>query len=122
MSIPAWPETLPQTILMGDYSETIPKTLVRTPMGAGPSKTRRVSGMNSRFINASLLLTKAQVEIFDEFIMTTLLGGSLSFTWTHPRTEEACDCRIEVSEDNAPTYGQASGDIIKVNFRLEVLP
>lgn len=122
MAIPEWPADLPQTILMSDYNEEIPKVLIRTPMGAGPSKVRRVTGMNSRFINVGLLLTKAQVIIFDEFLMTTLLGGSLRFTWTHPRTEASIDCRIVIDENNSPSYGQASGDLIKVNFQLEILP
>ena len=117
-----WPVDLPQEILMGDYQETTPKITIRTPMGAGPSKTRRISGLNSRFINASLLMTKAQVVIFDEFFMTTLLGGSLTFEWTNPRTGAACDCRIVAGESDSPTYGQASGDLIKVSFQLEILP
>lgn len=117
-----WPVGLPQTVLMGDYSEVVPKILIRTPMGAGPSKTRRITGKNSRFINVGLLMTRVQVESFDVFVMTTLLGGSLHFTWSHPRTEVACDCRITVSEDNAPMYGQVSGDLVKVSFQLEILP
>jgi phage-related protein len=122
MTIPAWPVDLPQEILMKDYGENIPKILIRTPMGAGPAKVRRVTGMNSRFVNVGLWLTKAQVEIFDAFVMTTLLGGTLHFTWTHPRTEATIDCRIVCDQENAPSYGEASGDLIKISFTLEILP
>ncbi|OGP64588.1 MAG: hypothetical protein A2169_01095 [Deltaproteobacteria bacterium RBG_13_47_9] len=122
MAIPEWPVTLPQDILAADYQETLPKVVIRTPMGEGPAKTRRVSGLNSRFVNVGLIMTKAQVEIFDEFFMETLLGGSLHFTWTHPRTDEAIDCRITASESDVPIYGQVSGDLVKVSFQLEILP
>ena len=122
MAVPVWPVGLPQDILQSDYQETPPKLLIRTPMGAGPAKTRRTIGLNSRFVNVGLILTKAQVAIFDTFLVTTLLGGSLHFTWLHPRTGAAIDCRIMSGEDNSPTYGQVSGDLVKVNFQLEILP
>ena len=117
-----WPVDLPQVPLMEPYSETFPKTLIRTPMAAGPAKVRRLIGSNSRFVSIGMYLTAAQVVIFEEFLTTTLLGGSLHFTWLHPRTAAAIDCRIVVDENTAPTYKVITMDMIRVDFQMEILP
>jgi len=119
-----WPTSLPQNPLIDPYSEALPKLLIRTPMGSGPSKIRRLIGNNSRFISIVLDLTQAQVVIFEEFFLTTLLGGSLHFDWVHPRTGAACDCRIVSDESSGPSYKHIGGsdELTRVDFQLEILP
>ena len=121
--MPAWPATLPQQISEEGYDEQLPRVSIRTPMDAGPAKARRVASSNSRFISANLKMTFAQAEIFDAFFLTTLKGGSLAFTWTHPRTGNAIDCRIVSDRESGPSYSQpVSDESIIVSFTLEILP
>lgn len=117
-----WPVELPDEPLLQAYNEQLPKMIVRTPMDQGPAKTRRLSSTNSRFVNVEFIFTEAELEIFDEFFMTTILGGALSFTWVHPRTLAIVDCRIMVDSSQGPSYQKSSNDLFSVEFVLEILP
>jgi hypothetical protein len=58
-------------------------------MDVGPPKARsRVTKAVSKF-QVEIVMTAAQVVTFETFYKTTLSNGALSFTWVHPRTQEA---------------------------------
>jgi hypothetical protein len=121
--MPSWSATLPQLVDEDGYNERPPRGSIRTPMGAGPAKARRVSSSNSRMIDVSLKMTFAQVETFDAFFLDTIKGGALSFTWVNPRTQVSKDCRIVADSENGPSYSQPDSDeSIIVSFTLEILP
>jgi len=84
--MPLWPTGLPQAPSKDGLSEQAPNTVIRTPMEAGPTKVRRRFTAGIRPFTMTFLLTKAQVELLDGFYWTTLVGGSLTFDWVHPRT------------------------------------
>lgn len=67
-------------------------------MDAGPAKTRirfeRPSTMSVEF-----LMTTAEVTIFESFVNTTLSGGVLRFTFTHPRKLSSVEVRIVAGQD-----------------------
>lgn len=90
-------------------------------MGAGPSKTRRITSRNSSFIDVSFLMTYGQAEDFVEFYRDDLLGGALTFTWKHPRTQVDAVCRIVGDENDAPIFTGAE-TMMEVSFKLEILP
>ena len=116
-----WPNTLDIKPLADGYSEPLPRTILRTPMDAGPANVRRQISISPRLIPIEIPMTAAEVEDFDEFFMETLLGGALMFTWTHPRTGDAIDSRILVDAGNGPELAYHEGDYL-VRFILEVLP
>lgn len=113
-----WPATLPQSLEAGSYNEEDSSVLIRTDMGVGPAKIRRRQTAKTVNITASLTLTEAQVETFQTFYDTTLAGGALEFTWTHPRTGASTDFRF-IKPVSLMNMGL---DIYRLNMALEILP
>lgn len=112
----SWPASLPEINAEG-YSEEDEDGLVRTQMDAGPEfRRRRFTAVPTR-ITSSLLLTDAQVDTLLAFYRSTLSGGSLSFTWEHPRTEAAVDMRF----NSFPSISGGPFNFL-VSLDLEILP
>ena len=63
-------------------------------------------------------MTTAQVATFDTFFVTTLTDGTISFTWTHPRTGAGATLRFV----EPPVYVPVGGDYWKAVIKLEILP
>ena len=80
----AWPSDLPQKPLVQGFSETPPNLLTRSPMDVGPAKVRRRSTAGVTVLQCVFRLTTTQRASLLTFWQTTLAGGSLSYTWTHP--------------------------------------
>jgi hypothetical protein len=115
----AWPGTLPQEPLYDGFSETAPNTVLRTRMDAGPPKQRRRYTAGVRVFSMSLVLTKAQVAVLDDFYLNALNGGVDAFTWQHPRTLAAASLRFA---GEPPTYKPWSDDCWTATLTLEILP
>lgn len=113
-----WPTTLPTRPDRSSYQEIVPNTVIRTAMDAGPPKMRQRYTAGIRGFDLSFMMTKAQVATLDAFYITTLVGGSLSFTWVHPRTEAAATFRFV----EPPQYQAMSGSLYRVTAKMEILP
>jgi hypothetical protein len=113
----AWPSTLPQQMDQEGYSETPPKLGIRTTMDSGPAKTRKRFSSGVRPISGSMPLTAAETEILDDFYLNTLQGGTLTFTWVHPRTGAAATFRF-TKEPSYSSYGAS----FKTSLDLEIMP
>ncbi len=74
-----WPITLPAYPLLEKYAEAMPNTTIRTDMETGPAKVRQRTTAGVRRLSVGYLLSKAQVSTLEEFYLTILKGGSLSF-------------------------------------------
>ena len=123
MADAVWPPSLPAEALLAGLEETPPELRLRTAMDAGPAKVRRRFTAGVRVFSVSLLLTRAQVQTFDEFLLTTVEGGSLPFTWKHPRTGNPIDFRfVELPRYAARAPRQLAGDYWSLSFTLEALP
>ncbi|NNG04360.1 MAG: hypothetical protein HKM95_09700 [Inquilinus sp.] len=116
--MPVWPAALPQDVLIAGYSEEVPETTIRTQMDAGPAKVRRRFSAGVRKFAVTVALTRAQVQILDDFYLTDLQGGALRFDWTHPRTLAAVQFRFLT----APRYASQSQIDWLAQLQLEVLP
>lgn len=117
MANPLWPATLPPLTELASFNEQPPDLLLRTPNASGPPKIRRRATANIRPLAGTLLMTKAQLDIFDAFFVTDLLGGAIPFDGTHPRTGAAMSANLK-----RPGYRHASGPYWEVAIELEVLP
>ncbi len=116
--MPTWPDTLPAAPLLESFHETTPDSTIRTEMDAGPAKLRRRTTAAVRRMNVGYLLSKAQVATLEDFYLTTLQGGTIPFTFTHPRTDDAVSCRFV----QPPEYGANNGNYFKAALELEVMP
>lgn len=114
----SWPITLPPITTPDGYSETTPDVLLRTNMDAGPAKVRRRFTAGVRPITISHVLTAAEVDILDTFVVTTIEGGALTFTMDDPRTQVTKTFRLI----EQPTYTGVGGDNYQVSLKLEILP
>jgi hypothetical protein len=87
MTTAVWPAGLPQRVLVNGYQERAPKIMSRTPMDAGIAKARRRFTAAPKLVDCQFRMTSAQVDTLMAFFNDTLAGGTLPFTWLHPRTQ-----------------------------------
>ena len=120
MTIPVWPEALPQYLIFNGYKEAPPDVVLASKMEIGPDKLRRRASNGPRPIQGKLPpLTSAQVDVLLDFYEIDLLDGSLRFSWLHPRTGAPAEFRF-VSRPE-PTGDDASA-AYTVALDLEILP
>jgi hypothetical protein len=117
MSVPAWPETLPQYVFIEGYNQAFPDLLQRTNMEVGPAKVRRRSSCGAAPLNCITYLTDDQFETLDDFYNDTLSAGALRFAWLHPVYETAVEMRFT----KVPAWVREGKDL-KVTMILEILP
>ena len=118
MAIPAWPGALPQELLVNGYSQSFPDITIKSNVDAGPAKVRRRFTAGVEPVSGTMIMTTAQLATLDTFFNTTLLGGSLRFSWTKPPAHSvACEMRFT----EVPSWTKVEGDY-EVSLSFEVLP
>jgi len=117
MSIPTWPESLPQFLLMDSYEETAPDVLIKSNMETGPAKVRRRVTAAVRPVKGHQIMTPEQLTEFKTFFNTTIYGGALRFAWTDPTSGESVEMRFV----DAPTWSSQDG-YYRVSMNMEILP
>lgn len=117
MSVPVWPETLPDEALIEGYSRAFPNKLLRSSMETGPAKVRRRVTSGVAPLKGAIYMSRAQLTTFTTFYETTLAGGSLRFSWTDPVTNTSVEIRFA-----EPPSWTLVGVEAKVEFSLEILP
>ena len=118
MTIALWPEALPAAPLAERYQETLADTLVRSKVDQGPDKLRRRTTAGVAEISASYMLDTDQSAILADFYTSTLAGGSLPFTMSHPRSGDAITVRFK----RAPQLSARNGTHYLARLELEVMP
>lgn len=118
MTIPAWEASLPQKLLTDGYTESPANTTIKSDPDMGPSKVRRRFTAGVRLITGNIVVTATQLETFKTFYNSTLLGGSIRFSWLEPPTyNTACEMRFT----EMPSW-IAVGNYYKISLSLEILP
>lgn len=121
MNIPIWPESLPLAPLLAAYNESHSSLAASVTTGNKSILLRRNATRAQPKLNVAFALSRKQVEYFETFFNDTLAGGTLRFTFEHPRKRE----NIEVSFDPTNESGftiepQDSMEVYKVSFTLIV--
>ncbi|MEO5341100.1 MAG: hypothetical protein H7837_11400 [Magnetococcus sp. MYC-9] len=117
MSTPSWPTSLPQYVLRDGYREELPNTTLRTPMEVGPAKVRRRTSAAPKQVECQMDLNAEQLDILEGFYQSTTAGGSLAFSWPHPRTRTTTLFRFT----SPPVFHPVSGLLWNVTLKLEIL-
>lgn len=92
---------------------------VRSTMDSGPPKARtRYSAVVYTFEGSIGLLASADVDALFAFYDTTLVFGSLPFTWVHPRTAAAATFKFQ----ERPAITGTQGVKFQVSVKLMILP
>ena len=80
--MPTWPATLPQQLV--GTSDMFDDPNIRTSMDTGPGTVRRRTPSPTNDVSVPMILRGSQRKIFDDFFITDLKHGSLSFDWEDP--------------------------------------
>jgi hypothetical protein len=117
-----WPSTLPglsvNTTITDDESRLI------SPMDAGPSTVRNRFTAITQTVKSGMIVTGAQLAIFNTFLRTTLSQGASSFNWVHPATGAPCVMRFK----KKPEWSCVKASVVPDNrlwqgsMELEILP
>lgn len=115
-----WPTSLPQSP-QKDFQETVGINIVRTSMDSGPAK-QRVRSRRPSQLSLSFIMTTAQTQTLESFIITTL-KGTKRFDFKHPRTGTTVECRVvPQGEGEFYTLQYRAPGYWQVNLKFEILP
>jgi hypothetical protein len=117
--VDAWPATLPQCLNVG-YNEAIGDGLIETQPDQGPPISRRRASAVTRPLSGEMRMTRSQIADLRTFVETTLLGGSLPFTFKDPTASG--ELLVKFSKGNQPSWLQIGAGVYRVNITLTVLP
>jgi len=79
-----WPVTLPQYPLISNHSTKLQTQSIRSKMDIGPAKVRRRFSAGTSDWSCSIIVpTVAILDVFNDFYLNTLQGGSLTFDWAY---------------------------------------
>lgn len=118
-----WPSFLPQFIDREGYTRTPRSVLVRTEVSSGPPKVRRRSTARSQTLTVNMVMSKAQLDIFEQFFTQNLGYGALSFNFPEPENPTSTIVvRFDSSSDTLYSI-TPDGDTIdfSVALNLEIL-
>jgi|GEM_PF-627877 len=82
--MPMWPLILPQRPQQNSYKRTLPNMTIRTDMETGPAKVRWRGGNSPQTVEASYILTDAQRDALETFVMEVVKQGAICFDWPDP--------------------------------------
>ena len=117
MPIPSWPADLPQNILAQGYKGELPNNLLRTSMDVGPAQVRRRGTVAVEPVTGNILCTPTELATLETFYETTLLDGTLRFSWVQP---EDGTTAVEMRFTEPPTWSWVDG-YYEVALSLEIL-
>ena len=112
-----FPSSLPKPLYVS-YNESAKDVTIRTQMGVGPDKVRRRFTAAVQNLQYTIICSFAELATLETFYDDDTKGGSLSFTYTHPRTSATVTARFT----SPPSWRAATPTHFNVSIELEVLP
>lgn len=95
-----WPLVLPQTPQRTNWKNKIPNNQLRSDMDDGSSKVRRKGGGKQFNVEATYVLTKAQMLALRSFVMDTIRDATLCFDWPEPIEGKVVRAEIKGGTDS----------------------
>jgi hypothetical protein len=120
MTASAWPSGLPQNVLISGYQEGVGDGLLEYQPETGPTISRLRTSSSARPLTVNFELTSAQIAILRTFYGTTLLGGSLPFTF--PGVTESATYLVKFQKSGIPKWTSLGGDYYSVTMSVWILP
>ncbi len=103
VSLPTWPTTLPQVPQKTSYQEVYTSLATSVVTGNKTKLIRRQATRAQDKISAIYVLSAAQVTDFESFYYNTLAGGTLRFTFPHPRTYVMTEVSLDPTSEQGFT-------------------
>ncbi len=79
MTAVAWPASLPDDFLDAGYTESPGENVLREEMDVGPSKTRRRATVKPVQVTGTIMMTRDQFKIWQDFYTDVLFHGTVPF-------------------------------------------
>ncbi len=103
MTLTNWPNTLPQTFQTNGFSMVPKSSILRTDMDSGPAKVRRISTGDWFEYSGEFVMSSTQVNVFIQFVNTTLYGGTGTFNFPNPlNPSQDVEVRLLIPSNEAP--------------------
>lgn len=118
--VDAWPAGLPQYLQQSGASLGAGDGLLESQPDIGPPITRRRTTAVVRPLRGSVLCTDAQITTFETFFYTTIMNGSLPFSFPDPRT--GTTLLVKFTKGSPPSYSPQGGNNYLLSLDLLVLP
>lgn len=122
--IDVWPVSLPQAFEISGYSEGVADRLLEVQPDMGPPISRQRSTAAPRPANGTMVVDEAQLSAFKTFFNTTLLGGSLPFTF--PAQVDAGSPAVgwlaKFTKAALPRWSPLGGGYWRLSLSLTILP
>ncbi|WP_064696060.1 hypothetical protein [Rhizobium aegyptiacum] len=117
MTVPIWPDDLPQCFTATSYEEEGADNVLRSENSIGPSKTRRRTTSNVWKQSGQIVMSSLQYKTFIAFLKTDLLDGAKPFLFPDQFGGLANLVRL-----TGPHKASRTGGKLYVSMALEVLP
>ncbi len=117
MTVPVWPDTLPQCFTATSYEEEGADNLLRSDNSVGPAKTRRRTTANVWKQSGQMVMSVSQYRAFLTFVENDLLDRAKAFVFPDQMGGLANLVRIV-----SPHKASRTGAKWYVSLSLEVLP
>lgn len=117
----AWPDTLPQQLQIDQASQGEGDGVVEYAPDYGPTITRLGTSGAMAPLSGYVICTAAQIATFRAFFKTTILGGSLPFTFPDPLAGDPLLVKF-TKQGGKPTWVPMGGDNFQLNLVVAVLP
>lgn len=114
-----WPVDLPQCLPRDGQGEGMGDDRIFSQPDVGPAQVRPRSSAEVRPFSGLLILTRSELATLRTFVDTTLLRGSLPFTF--PAQSEAGTWLVRFTKGGKPKWAPF-GSKYRVSFDLEILP
>ncbi|MBB3523077.1 hypothetical protein [Rhizobium sp. BK456] len=117
MTVPIWPDALPQCFTTTSHEEEGADNVLRSENSIGPAKTRQRTTANVSKESGQMVMSAGQYKAFKSFVKTDLLDGAEAFLFPDQLGGLANLVRIV-----SPYKASRTGAKWYVSLALEVLP
>lgn len=114
-----WPASLPQCFVVG-FNEGLADGRISYAPDQGPAIMRRRSSAGVRPLSGQMRMSRAQIADLKTFVDTTLLAGSLPFTFKDPTSQDTVLVRFP--DQKLPAWQEIKGGVFRVSLDMEILP
>lgn len=115
-----WPSNIPYDLDRQGYREALADNVVRSQVSAGPPKRRKRFTAAPRPLRGQIMMTRAELTLFETFFDETTDYGTRSFNFPRPGfTDSSTYC---VAFRRPPSWTNPGGDNYLVSLEFEIQP
>ena len=122
MTVAAWPTGIPDTFESSGFAYDSDSGVIRSDMDSGPAKVRRRFTSTPKNMKGTIIMTRAQFQLWEIWFEDVIYHGSLSFTMTDPVNTGTMTVRLVTGSSSKPYSWTANGLDVSLTITVEKLP